>query len=360
MLARRKGFALLCALALTSGAAVATNSSTAFAQGAPKGQPKGQPKGAPKGAPKGQPDAAPTGEDAKKEEAKKLYGDANEKFKANDFAGALPLFQQADAAYPGAAPKQKVAVCLDKLGKTKEAIAAYRSFIESNPGDKYADRVAEAGARIAELQAMLPAQVSLKVTPPDAKGLQVTLDGKPVQGMAFEAPAGKHTLVVTAEGFQPQTEPVDLKGSEQREVAVTLTPAKAAPPPPPAQPVPPETPPAEEGGGSNIPAYVTLGIAGAGVVLGTVFGIMALGAKGDFNDDPTNDNADKAERDALIADMSFGVALTFGITGIVLLFTGGEEAAPAAEEAAPAAAAMPQLTPYAGVHGGGLGATWRW
>ena len=37
-------------------------------------------------------------------------------------AGALPLFQQADAAYPGAAPKHNIALCLDKLGRTEEAI----------------------------------------------------------------------------------------------------------------------------------------------------------------------------------------------------------------------------------------------
>jgi len=349
MLARRKGLALLCAVALMSGAAIATNSSTAFAQGAPKSGPG-------KGGPKQPKEAAPTSEEAKKEEAKKLYGEASEKFKANDFAGALPLFEQADTVYPGAAPKHKIAVCLDKLGKTREAIAAYRAFIDSNPGEKYAEKVTEANARIAELQGMLPAQITLKVSPPDAKGLQVTLDGKPVQGTSFEAPPGQHTLVVTAEGLQPQTEPLTLKGAEQREVALTLTPPPPAAPPAPTPPVaPPEQPP-EEGGGSNIPAYVTLGIAGAGVVLGTVFGIMALGAKSDFNAEggATNDNADAAERDALIADMSFGVALTFGITGVVLLLTGGEEAAP--EE--PAAASMPKLLPYGGPRGGGMAATW--
>jgi hypothetical protein len=66
-----------------------------------------------------------------------------------------------------------------------------------------------------------------------------------------------------------------------------------------------------------------VGLVGAGI--GTVFGIQALGAKSDFDKNPTSDNADKAERDALIADMSFGVALTLGITGIVLLTAGGDD-----------------------------------
>jgi len=102
-----------------------------------------------------------------------------------------------------------------------------------------------------------------------------------------------------------------------------------------------------------VPAYVTLGIAGAGAILGTVFGIQALGAKSDFEDNPTEDDADKAERAALIADMSFGVALTFGITGAVLLFSGGDD-----EEEAEKSAAIPVLAPVVGPKGGGMAATW--
>jgi hypothetical protein len=194
--------------------------------------------------------------------------------------------------------------------------------------------------------------VKIAVTPADAPGIQVAVDGKPVEGMQFEVPAGAHTVVVTAEGYQPLTEQLNIKGAEERELALTLTVAQAAPPPPP----PPEEEEPSEGGGSDIPAYVTLGIAGAGVVLGTIFGVMALGAKGDFEDEPTTENADAAERDALIADMSFGVALTFGITGIVLLFTGGDEE-PA--EADATETAKPTFVPYGGPKGGGLAATWR-
>jgi hypothetical protein len=129
----------------------------------------------------------------------------------------------------------------------------------------------------------------------------------------------------------------------------------AAPPSPePTTPPPPPPPPEDDGGHSNIPAYVTLGIAGAGVILGTIFGIQALGAKSDFDDDPTVENADDAERAALIADMSFGVALTFGITGAVLLFSGGGD-----DEAPEEASAVPELLPMAGPKGGGMAATWK-
>ena len=63
---------------------------------------------------------------------------------------------------------------------------------------------------------------------------------------------------------------------------------KKAPPPPPPPPR------------SNVPAYVTLGLAGAGVVVGAVFGGLALQSKSNFNKNPTTDNADTTDRNALI------------------------------------------------------------
>lgn len=339
MLASRKGLALVCAAALLSAVAVASSTSTALA--APKAP-----------ATKEQP---ATGDEAKKAEAKKNFDEGKAKADAGDYAGALPLFQKAEEIWPAAAPKLRIAECLDKLGKVPEAIAAYRVFLESNPTGKYAERVPEVGQRITELEALRPVKVSVKVTPPDAKALQITIDGQPVAGPEFEIPPGAHTMVVSAEGFAPATEQLQLKGGEQREVAITL--AAAAP----AAPATPPPAPEEEtdDGGSNIPAYVTLGIAGAGVVLGTVFGVLALGAKGDFEDEPTTENADAAERDALIADMSFGVALTFGITGIVLLFTGGEEEEDTTEEAPAEQASRPTVVPWASPYGGGVAASWK-
>jgi hypothetical protein len=311
--------------------------------------------------------AAAKAEDPK-ETAKKRYGEATKLFKAEDYAGALPLFQQADELYPGAAPKHKVAVCFDKLGKNAEAVDAYKKFIGSDPGEKYTKEVEDAKARIAELEKGLPGKVMLKVMPEGVAGVSVSVDGNAVEGTELELEAGKeHTIVVTAEGHQPATEVVTLAGNESRELSIALTPVAVTPPPKPvgkppkAEPKPEEEP--EESGGSNVPAYVTIGIAGAGVILGIVFGVQALGKKNKFEDrveagDATADElteiADDAERAALIADMSFGVALTFGITGAVLLFSGGDEDEPEAKEAS----AMPKLLPYAGTKGGGMAATW--
>jgi hypothetical protein len=105
-----------------------------------------------------------------------------------------------------------------------------------------------------------------------------------------------------------------------------------------------------------VPAFVTLGIAAAGAAVGTVFGLQALSAKSDFEDNPTTDAADDTERNALIADMAFGVAITLGVTGIVLLTSSDEVPAEPAATGRRAPAKVPvklELDTYAGRSGGG-------
>ena len=82
-----------------------------------------------------------------------------------------------------------------------------------------------------------------------------------------------------------------------------------------------ETPKEPPKKGSKIPAIITLSLAGAGAIVGSVFGGLALKSKGEFEDTPTQDLYDETTRNALISDMSFGVAITFGVTGVVLLVT---------------------------------------
>ena len=113
-------------------------------------------------------------------------------------------------------------------------------------------------------------------------------------------------------------------------------------------------------------ASLALGIAGAGLITGTVFGILALDSKSKYDANPSSALADDTERNALIADMALGVAITLGITGIVLLTAGEDEETTA--KASPkrrvetATRTAPKrhpregqlvITPYGGPTGGG-------
>lgn len=66
------------------------------------------------------------------------------------------------------------------------------------------------------------------------------------------------------------------------------------------------------------PVVVSGVIAGLGVASGIVFAIFAAGDHGKYVDKPDHDVALSGERNAFIADVSFGVAALFGLTALAL------------------------------------------
>lgn len=242
-------------------------------------------------------------------------------FEAGTFEEAAAHFRTAYAAIPSPHAEYWIAVSLDKAdpeGTNPEQVAAAYQTLLNNPGAAHigTDKVEEAKARFLELRKFLPAKITILSTP---AGATVKVDGAVQPGVTpidLEVKEGTHVIELSLDGFQNAIVDAQVSGGVHLEQQVQLT--ELPPPPPPPSPVT-QPEPVEEKKRSIVPAAVTLGLGGAGLIAGTVFGIMALNAKGKFKDDPTTENADAAERNALIADMSFGVALTLGITGIVLL-----------------------------------------
>lgn len=313
-------------------------------------------------------DAAKPAEPAKKAEpdwktkqaAKKAWDEGKKAYGDGAYSTAADAYKRANDTIPSPHAQYWYAMALDKSDPADEKLAdkimAFETFLADPGAEKVGEGVVPAAqARLAELKAKAPATVNLSWTPEAA---QITVDGAPQEGnppLAITLPPGTHKITVAAEGFVAKDLEVTVAGSQVLEQAVALEPVPP-PPPPAAEPVteappPPPPPPPEEP--SKVPAYVTLGIAGAGLVVGSVFGVMALDKKSEFDDAPNADTADQVERNALIADMSFGVAITLGVTGIVLL-TSNETTDETARRAARAEQAHRlQLAPYASRKGGG-------
>lgn len=294
--------------------------------------------------------------------ARKAYTEATEAFGKGDFESAAKGYTQANELIPSPQAAYWIAKSLDKAGKSEEAAAAYQKFLD-DPGVASAgeDKVNEAKTRVGELSNR-PAEVNLSTTP---AGAAVAVDGQPQMGetpMVVKVPPGAHTIQITADGYDPQKLELTVKAGEKLDQKVELKLAADVPAPAPA---PAPTPPPEEAAPkreskpkSKLPAYITLGVAGAGAIVGTIFGVKAMSSKKDFDDTPTNDNADTVERNALIADMAFGVAITLGVTGIVLLTTSGSSDS---ADAATAARKLPKratlnVAPYVSPYGGGAAA----
>ena len=287
-------------------------------------------------------DTAATGDKVDKKqlaEAKKDYTDGDAKFKAGDYAGALVSFQAADSIKATPQTARYIGICLDNLGRLPEAVDAYQRFLANVP-PKMTAQGDEIKTRVAAIQ-LLPGKVHVSSDP---TGIGFSLDGKP-QSMPTPAdvnvPPGHHTLHFAAAAHDPVNKDIDVTFAGKQDVSVTL-PASAAPPPPPppivavAPPPPAGPPPAPipiavtTTGARNITAAVITGAAAVVAVgIGTGFGIAALNDKSNFNNDPTTATADSGENHALIADMSFGVAITLGVTSLVLFLSRGDDAAAA-------------------------------
>lgn len=310
------------------------------------GQPAGQPAGDKKAPPPGTP-AKPMSEKEKKEAAKKAFADGQQKFDAGDFKGAYEEFKKADEYVPGAVPKYKMALCLDRQNDVTGAVAAYQAFLDSNPGDALKAKSDEVTKRLTELKAT-PAEVTVNVTPATAT---LTVDGTAQTGPVLKVPPGKHTIGATAPDFLDGTTDVEVTYAEKKEVTITL--AEKPKTTTPETPKPPETPKEPPKKGSKIPAIITLSLAGAGAVVGAVFGGLALKSKGEFEDTPTQDLYDETTRNALISDMSFGVAITFGVTGVVLLVTSNSSSKDEKAEEKKAEGPKVWAAPWAGPTGAG-------
>ena len=272
------------------------------------------------------------------------FGEAN-------FALAAEQFQAAYDTIPSPHAEYWIALCLDKIDRAhsnpEETLEAYEIFLSNSGADRVGEeQISFSKQRVKELLKLMPSTVTLVSNP---SGATLVIDNETQSGvtpLTIELPAGEHAITFTREGYEDTVVELELEGGAKLEQQVELNElpkqAEAEPQPEAAEPE------------SMVPAYVTLGIAGAGLITGTTFGILALTGKSKYNDTPTSSQADTVERNALIADMSLSVALTLGITSYILF----KNAKKGRKEALAAIKKREQfiVAPFATRHSGGAAA----
>jgi hypothetical protein len=305
-------------------------------------------------------DAAKMPDKKTRDAARKAYGEGEKAYTAGDFAAAYSAFSKALELIPTPAAAYWAAKSLDQSGKTDDAVNAYEALLaDPNVGHLGEEKLSDARTRLATLKAGQVGEITVSSA---ALGAQLAVDGVAQPGplpIVLKLAPGPHKLSLSAPGFDAKDVDLDVKAGTKLDEKVDLVQHVAVPEPAPVPevaPAPPPPPPPEKH--SKVPAYVTLGIATGGAILGTIFGVQALSSKSDFNKNPTTKSADDTERNALIADMAFGVAVTLGVTGIVLL-TSSDDTSSGATKAAqlhlPPKATF-RVTPYLGRESGGAAA----
>jgi hypothetical protein len=146
---------------------------------------------------------------------------------------------------------------------------------------------------------------------------------------------------------------------------VASPPGLSPPPPlvPPSDPVAVLPPRSESSVTRRSVALVVAGVAVAAASAGTVFGILALQNKKDYEGSPTYSNSDRGNDDAAYADGCIALAVAAGVTGLVLYLTRDprHDADPTASSPRKRSAELSVspllLSPLA--HGGGAGVLLR-
>jgi tetratricopeptide (TPR) repeat protein len=219
--------------------------------------------------------------DDAEQRSRTLFGQADALGNRGAYTEACPLFQAAHDLHSTNGTALRTADCYEKIGKYERALELYQWIVDHRDSDSEPNRVLLAMGRVSALQKQLGLA---PVKPP---------------------PAGQPPPVVVT--------------------------APLAPTAPPAQPLPPPPP-------SRLPVYVSYGVGGAGLLVGAIFGGLALAQAKTIKNAckppapcPLEASANSADQTkATVSDVGFVVALAGAVTGTVLLLVNRTPAAQSA------------------------------
>ena len=301
--------------------------------------------------------AAGSPSDVDKKKAGGFFKKGKELFDKKDYKAAREQFKKAEEIVPAGTAEYYLGRCAEELGDQTDAASWYDKSIAT--GKLKPDLDADAKTRVAAIKSK---PVKIKVNS-DPGGASIWIDGKdsgqktPAE---IEVTPGPHKVSLQLAGKKNNDQDVEVaaftgatvdgkledagptvaaadpfaKKPDTTNTATTATTTTAT------------TTTVAPSNGKRDMTWVYVTGAGAIVALGigTAFGLKALSDKKSFDDNPTRDTRDKGTRDALIADMGFGIGITLAVTSAVLYFS-----SPSSSETA---AAKPPAYSFAPVVGG--------
>ncbi|MBX3207051.1 MAG: hypothetical protein KF764_18535 [Labilithrix sp.] len=309
-------------------------------------------------------------------QARDLGQQAKAAFDAGDFAESEKLWTGAANLYP-AAPTITLGLARTqaKLGKLVLAQESYNKIIREQSQNTSAPPAFKDALEAARAEVSLVSSriASVVIVVEGAPNPTVTLDGQPVSsaGLGLKRPVdpGSHVVRAEATGYKVAETSFQVAESGSAEARLTLD--KAPEPAGAAAPAPVSAPPesAPEKSSNKTLAIAALGVGGAGLVFGSITGVLALGKHGELADRCPDGKCPPDARGDVDGYETMGTLSTIGFivggvgiaAGAVLWFT-APKAAP--EHATRGAASGSRRdtrspsgftwTPYVGAGGGGV------
>lgn len=276
-----------------------------------------------------------------RETARSLMAEGRDKRDAGDLQGALKAFVAADTIMHVPTTGLEVARTLDKMGQLVEAretlLVVLRIPPQPSDPPPFAEARRAAEALDADLAKRIPSVV-VDATSDLPGPITVIVDDQTIPANLVAIPRkmnlGKHVVVAKAAGEEAR-ETIDLAPREQKRVTLKVV---KKPPPPPPPPAPKQQEPAPDiGQGPDAPVkdekpripmitWIGLGVGAAGLVSGTITGIISISKTSDIDCDQCSrdreSEIDSAQNYATVADVSFivaGVGLAVAAVGYFVL-----------------------------------------
>ena len=220
--------------------------------------------------------------------------------KAGKCAEAMVFLRKSHEAQPSAKAVLNWAECEESAGKFLSARAHYLEGKRLAVTEQKPELEAIATARLEAIGPRVP-----KVTFSVPEGGAVTVDGEPLSSSSEVAlDPGEHRVQVARDGYAPSTMTLSLSPGEVRTVRLALGEPKPTSPPPQGSSAPAGAP--SEGTVASSPLRpISLVGVGVGLVTIGVGGVLALGAKSDY-DTATSTSCDPRGCDAAGLDAIAG------------------------------------------------------
>ena len=250
----------------------------------------------------------------------------------NKCAEAIPHLAESLKLDPRAITLINLADCEEKTGKLADAAVHWADARARAQAEGQKQIEDEAAARAGSLDAKIPRlTINLaKTAPPDAiverDGVAL---GAPSLGVALPMDPGAHAITVKSKGHADAKQDVTLKEGDKQTIEVDAGPVSG-----PATP-PPVGPPVEEKKSGMSPLVpIGFGVGLAGLAVGTITGIMALGKGSDAdsacpeldgkrrcNSKDALDSAESGKTLGTVSTIGFivgGVGVGVGIVGLII------------------------------------------
>jgi PEGA domain len=288
-----------------------------------------------------------------RESARQFLDRGDEQVEKGDLEGALASYRAAHELMHVPTTGLEVARLLVKLGKLVEArdVALEVVRMPTGPKESRAFKVARTAAETMarELAAQIPS-LRIELTPPgaaDETTLEIDQRTVPLSALdlGYSLNPGAHRIRISATGYETASRSITLRPGESQTLRIELVPDATQTAKPIAKPKAPvaKAPPREaagslrtsspvtpeDEGSTTWPQWLGFSLGGAGLIVGTVTGVLSLDRTRAASEHCTGNKCtpeargdlDEAMKMANISNVGFGVAAlgtAIGLTGILL------------------------------------------